>query len=261
MLADVAGDDGLPAGEPVDFAHQLLRLDLRVRSRGVERMLLFPAADLPPPGLALGSHVRGGLSVAFREQLVEPPQHPLDVAHDGHVGGAVLADFGRVDIHVNHLGVGREGGQPAGDAIVETNAQGHDQIAVGEGHVGGVTAVHAGHADKIGMFARKRAQTHQRHYRGRVGQFHEFPQISGRVGRHDAAAGIYQRTRRFLDQLRGAADLPGMPLGEHFVAGQVDGRHRLVMSLALKYVFGNVHQHRAGAAAGGNVERFVNRLG
>ena len=97
---------------------------------GFEGMLLFPLADLAPPGAAGG----GMLFVAglgFGEQLVELGEHALHVAHDGHVGGAVLADFGGVDIDVDDLGVRREGGQAAGDAVVEADAEGDQQVAVG----------------------------------------------------------------------------------------------------------------------------------
>ena len=44
VLADVAGDDGFAAGEPVDFGHQVLRLDLVGRDCGLERMLVLPLA-------------------------------------------------------------------------------------------------------------------------------------------------------------------------------------------------------------------------
>ena len=56
-------------------------------------------------------------------------EHALHVAHDRHIGGAVLADFRGIDIHVNHLRVRRESGQPSGHAIVEAHAQGDDQVA------------------------------------------------------------------------------------------------------------------------------------
>jgi len=64
--------------------------------------------------------------------------------------------------------------------------------------------------------------------------------------RHEAAAPIYQRPFRFGDQLRRPADLARVAFGEHLVPLQVYGRHRLVVPLALKYVLGDIHQHRPG---------------
>ena len=43
----------------------------------------------------------------------------LHVAHDGHIGRADLAHLGGIDIHMDHLGVRREGGEPSGHAVVE----------------------------------------------------------------------------------------------------------------------------------------------
>ena len=67
----------------------------------------------------------------FRQTLGQLWQHALDVADDGDVGGAVLADFGRIDIDVDHFGMRREGGQTAGDAVVEADAERDQQVGVG----------------------------------------------------------------------------------------------------------------------------------
>jgi hypothetical protein len=58
------------------------------------------------------------------------PSTRLHVAHDGQVGGAVLADLGRVDVEVDDLGVGSEGGEAAGDAVVEADAERDQQVGV-----------------------------------------------------------------------------------------------------------------------------------
>ena len=82
-------------------------------------------------------------------------EHALDVAHDRHVRRAVLADLGGIDIDVDDFGVRREGGEAAGDAVVEAHAEGDQQVGIGHRHIGGVAAVHAGHADEVRM--RRRA--------------------------------------------------------------------------------------------------------
>ena len=154
VLADVGSDDGLAAGEAVDFGHQVLRLDLGVgRRRRRSGCSSFQSRICVPPGAA-----RGGCASSFElgrefsaSSLFSFCEHALHVAHDGHIGRAVLADFGGIDIHVDDFGVRREGGQAAGDAVVEAHAEGDQQVAFGHAHVGGVAAVHAGHADEIGM--------------------------------------------------------------------------------------------------------------
>ena len=89
---------------------------------------------------------------------------------------------------------------------------------------------------KLGCSRRQRAQAHERVDRRDIGQLHEFAQFPGRAGGDDAAAGVDQRPLRFLDHLRGAADLAGVAFGEDFVAGQVDGGDGLVVALRLEHV-------------------------
>ena len=184
-----------PPREAVDFGHQVLRLDL-----GVGRRRL--AADAPPSRRGSAATRRGARRPLFvrrrsgfsASSLFSLPSTRLTSPTMGTSGRAILADFGRVDIHVDHLGVRREGRQAAGDAIVEAHAQGDQQVAIGHPHVGGVAAVHARHADEVGMARRAEpprpisvmtagmsaSSTNSRKFRRRV-------------GRDDAAAGVDQR--------------------------------------------------------------------
>ena len=91
-------------------------------------MLGLPAADLRPPGAALQSgswRTRAGLEARPTEQFVQSHQDTLHVAHDGDIGDAVLADFRGIDVHVDDLGVRREGGQTPGYTVVETVSYTH----------------------------------------------------------------------------------------------------------------------------------------
>ena len=103
-----------PAGEPVDFGHQVLRLDLGIGGdRASSGCSAFHCADLLPPGRGARGSVSSGVAALSPVQLVQLAEDALDVAHDGHFGRAVLADFRRIDIHVDHLGVRRERRQAA----------------------------------------------------------------------------------------------------------------------------------------------------
>src|SRR5207249_2800130 len=122
VLADVRGDDGAPLREAIDFGHEVLRLDFGIALDRLERMLLFPGADLAPPGASRGGALLVGRGGIVAEQLVDLGENAFHVADDRNVRGADLADFGGIDIHVDDFGVRSESGQAASDAIVEANA-------------------------------------------------------------------------------------------------------------------------------------------
>ena len=73
----------------------------------------------------------------------ERHQDAFDVAHDRDFDGHVLADLGRVDVHVDDSGVGSEGGDVAGDPVIETHSQGNEQVRRLDRLVGVLPAVHA----------------------------------------------------------------------------------------------------------------------
>ena len=85
-------------------------------------MLVFPVANLLPPS---GASCRIAIAMSrsqIMQHLIQLLQHAFDVADDGKIGNAVLADLGRIDVHVNHFGVWGKGRQAAGNPIVEPHA-------------------------------------------------------------------------------------------------------------------------------------------
>ena len=69
------------------------------------------------------------------------------VAHDGHVGGAVLGDLGWVDVGVDDSGLWGECGQFPGDPVVEASTQRNDQVRALQRGDGRDVAVHARHPE------------------------------------------------------------------------------------------------------------------
>ena len=224
-------------------------------------MLFFPGSDLFPPGLAGFALLRRFGFLEIGQYLVQFVEHALYVTHDGDVGVAVLADFGGVDVDVDYTGVRREGGEAAGYAVVESDAQSDKQIGVGDAHVGGVTAVHAGHADEVRMLRREPAQAHKGADCGAVEDFHQFLELRRGFACDDAAAGVDERAFGFPHHLRGAADLPAVAFGEDPVAGEMDRRDRLIGGHGLEDVLRDVDQHWAGTSGGSDVERLMDGLG
>ena len=81
------------------------------------------------------------------------------------------------------LEFGREGVEPAGDAVVEAGADAHHHVAIVHGHVGFVGAVHAEHAEPVRAGRRIGAEAHQRRGDRQAGELDQFAQqLAGLAG-------------------------------------------------------------------------------
>jgi len=257
VLPDVRSDDGLAAGETIDLIHKVLRFDFVFGAGAIVRMLILPPANPGPPTGPGGCLLRFPFGREFLEDDVELLQNAPHVTHDRDIGNAILAHFGGIDIHMYDAGVTGERLQLAGDAVIETSAEGDEQIAFSHAHVGGVTAVHTGHADEIRMAGRQAAESHQSADRGKVNLLHERGQFGGSVAENGTTAGIDKRALGFPDQLRGTANLASMAFGEYLITGQVDGIDRSVVATGLENVLRDVDEHGTGTTAGGDVKSLV----
>jgi hypothetical protein len=77
------------------------------------------------------------------------------------VNSLQLADFCFVDIHVDHPGPGREGGEFSRGPVVEPRPQGDQEIAFGDGPVRRPGTVHAQHPQVEGILRREGSQGEQ----------------------------------------------------------------------------------------------------
>src|SRR5207247_9420741 len=109
-----------PGGGLAERLEHRLRLQRVVASRVAVRELLAPSVDLPAP--CLRALAVGGAQLAYLAR--EVGEGDLEGADDRDVRAAELPDLGRVDVEVDHLRAGREGGELARDAVVEARAAG-----------------------------------------------------------------------------------------------------------------------------------------
>ncbi|CAM5513511.1 hypothetical protein SANTM175S_00990 [Streptomyces antimycoticus] len=265
VLADARREDGALGGQLSDALDDLLRGEGAVRRQVVaQRVGVAPAVQIVPPG---GVVAAVALGVLLLDGLDEVGEDLAGVTDDRHVGGAVLADLRRVDVGVDDLGVRGEAVQLAGDAVVEAGSEGDDQVGLLQRGDGGDRTVHARHSHVQRVAVGERAERHQGGGDGRSGELGEHLQLGGGARLDDAAADVEDGPPGCRDQLGGLADLLGVRLGDGPVAGQVHDGRPGEGGLRLEDVLGDVHQHRAGTAGGGNVEglrddqRDVLRLG
>ena len=176
------------------------------------------------------------------------------VADDRHVGDAVLADLGRVDVGVDHLGVGAKVRQLPGHPVVEPGAEGDEQVGLLQAGDGGDRAVHARHTEVQRVAVGERAAGHQRGHDGDLGQLDEAAQLLAGPGADDAPTDVEDRALGLGDQPGGLADLLAVRAGHRAVAGQVELRRPAEGGARLEGVLADVDEDRARAAGRGDVE-------
>ena len=174
VLADLGGDVGVAIlGQLVEPLDGVLRLDDLVRVPVGERFLRPPFVDLLPP---VGERLLVGRDRAGAPQPHHVLEHVRAVADDRHVDLDVLVDRGRIDVDVDLLRAGREGVEPAGDAVVEARADADHQVAIVHRPVGLPGAVHAEHAEPLRIGGRIGAEPHQGRGDGKAGELDQLAQ-------------------------------------------------------------------------------------
>ena len=142
----------------------------------------------------------------------------------------------------------REGVEPAGDAIVETGADGDHQIAIVHRIIGLERPVHAEHAEPVAAGGRIGAEPHQGRGDRKAGEFDEFAQQRRglRPGIDDAAAGIEDRPLRLGHHRDRLLDLGGIALELRAIGLVLDIRRPDIGAGRELHVLGNIDHDRAG---------------
>ena len=172
-----------------------------------------------------------------------------------------LVDFYLVDVEMDDLGVGRKVFHVACNAVVKPRAYGDEQVALRHGHVGGVRAVHAYHAQmgvvRIGHGPLAHEGRNDRHLRF----LDDVPQGSGHIGEDDAAARQKDGALRLFQRRHGAVDIVSLPRIYAAVAPQLYRFGIFIVEFGVEYVLGYVDEDRAGPARRGDVKGFPQHAG
>ena len=185
-------------------------------------------------------------------------QHIGGIAHDGQVHFHILAQLAGVDVDLDDGGILGKGLGFQRHTVREAGTHRDQHVTVGHGPVGGVTAVHAQHADVHGVAVRHHTGRHQGVGGRDLGLVQQIPQrLAGGRAAH-AAAKVHQRALCRVDQVGCPAHLLRIKGGH-----RADGLRLLVFKLAHggSHILGDVHQHRALAAALCNTEGRAHGIG
>ena len=145
----------------------------------------------------------------------------------------------------------------AGHAVREARAHGDEQVALHNGHVCVLRAVHANRSQVVLVRAGHGTLAHERGHHGDVHGLGELDQLLAGVAGHNAAAGVNERALGLHDELRGLLDLPRVAAVGGLVAGDANGVRVVEDHLRAGEVAGDVDEDGARAAGGGDVERLA----
>ncbi|CAB4582126.1 unannotated protein [freshwater metagenome] len=125
MLANACGIDRFGSRHFANLLdHPLGRQQTVVRLVEAERELFLQVIDALPPG-GVVRLVRFGCLVERGKQVLQDVFHITD---NGNLGVTNLANLGRVNVDVNHLGVWRKLARLAGNSVVKSRAQNNQQV-------------------------------------------------------------------------------------------------------------------------------------
>ena len=184
------------------------------------------------------------------------------VADDRDVDLDVLVDRRRIDIDVDLGRAGREGVEPAGDAIVEARADADHHVAIVHRPVRLPGAVHAEHAEPLRVGGGKCAKPHQGRGDREPGELDQFAQqVAGAAAGIDhAAATIKHRALGGRHHLHRALYCIGLALELRPIAAVMEFGRLEISALGELDVFGNIDHDRTGTAAGSDMERLMQHM-
>ena len=256
VLAHVRGDIGLALGQIVEHLQYVLRFNELAVAVVVKAVHRAPLVDLLPPD---GERVLIRFLLRSLDELDHVAHHGFGTAHDRHLHRHVLRDRRRVDVRVDDVCVRTELVEVAGHAVIKARANGDQHVAFVHRHVGFVGAVHAEHADKQRIVGRVRAEPHERVGAGETEQAHELSERGRGLAQNHAAAGVDHRALGDEHQVHGLLDPARIALRHRVVRTHVHRLRIRVLALVRGHVLGDVHEHRTGAAGGGDIKRLFDR--
>ena len=190
--------------------------------------------------------------------LHELPENHLGVPHQGEGGLHVLPDFRgvHVDVDVRHAFLNLIRGD---DGPVRHPGADHDEeVRLHQGLVGRGVPVGSDHAHVQGVLRGQEGEAHHgSHHRDARGPG-EGPQLLLCVGQEHAAPGADHRALGQPDGRSHVGDLLVIAPDAGIVAPDADLlREGRVWHQLLLHIHGDVNEHRAGAARGGDVKRLL----
>ena len=152
-------------------------------------------------------------------------------------------------------------GRVADHAVIEASAHGQQNITVLHRHVGFKGAMHAQHAEELGIARGIGSQTHQGVGARVAEEVHQLTQFSRSLAEDHATTAVDVRALGRHEQLHRLADLPAMPLANRAVRTHLERRGIGKRRGLERDILGDVDHHRSRTSGAGDVKRFLDGQG
>jgi hypothetical protein len=166
--------------------------------------------------------------------------------------GLDLVQFRRVDVDMDDLRLRAETSHFAGCTIIETRADGDQQIALVKREIGKTRTVHAKHAERQRMLERHGTEGHQSHHRRQSSFFGQRHSRCGCSRMHDATAEVENRPRGLVDHRRSKGDPFRRRRWNDL--GDADSGPLADLDHLILHVLRNIDQYRSRATRSGDPE-------
>ena len=178
----------------------------------------------------------------FVDQRIQPPQHVLDIAHYGDIYRDALADLRGIHVHMHHLGIRRECRGVSCDAVVESHAQGDEQVGLIDRQARIGHSVHAWPAGIQEVILGKTADAQEGRDDRNLCLFCQFPQLVIGPRQQDPMSGKYHRPLGAVDQLCSPSGHRRMTFDLRLVSRQIDAVGVVEIGVLLDDILGDIDQ-------------------
>ena len=254
VLAHLGRDDRPAPRELMELFNDVLGFDVLVAAVA-EGHFRFPLTELVAPGADLPLGRRQPLFVA---ETMEGLERRGAVADDGQIGPDDSVDRDGIDIDVDDPGMGGKGRDLGGSAIIEPDADRHQKIALADGHVGRVGAMHAQHAGPERIARGEGAQPHQRRDDRDPELFHEGAENLGGFSENHPSPDDDERFFRLEKHFQGFIAEP-LQIRTALLRGRNGGSGGLRFRDRLNHILREIDKDRSRSPRTGNLKGLPDR--
>ena len=187
-------------------------------------------------------------------QFCQQGQRTFTVSQYRNIHCHILADFGRINIQMDHLRLTRISLQLAGHTVIESHSDSNQYITFIGLHVRSQISMHAQHSFVQTVIGRQGRKSQQRTAARQVCFLHKSPELFLRIAQFHSLPDKYQRLACLIDQCNRFGNSLRISLRIRIVTANKINVYRFVFSQFLLGILCKIQYNRARTSASCNIE-------